>query len=92
MYNYVLHTRSNFLCIKHIVSSFTDENGTLNGDELEEVPFHETRFFVPSSYSAGPNPERSSLKKSSSGNMSTVNALVISFSVLLGICIVVVIS
>ena len=71
---------------------FTDDNATLNGDEVEEIPFHETKFYVPSSYSAGPNPERSSLTKISSGNMSAVNALVIIFSILLSISLVVALS
>ena len=69
---------------------FTDENATLEGNE--EIPFHETRYYVPSSYSAGPNPERSSLKTISSSTVSTVNALVITFFALLSISLVVALS
>ena len=69
---------------------FTDENATLEGDE--EIPFHETRYYVPSSFSAGPNPKRSSLKTISSSTVTTVNVLVITFFTLLSISLVVALS
>jgi hypothetical protein len=51
-------------------------------DEVEDIPFTKTKFYIPSSYSAGPDPKRAS-NQPSSGYMSTVNVIVIIFFVLL---------
>jgi len=66
------------------------ENNTI-GDALRKVPFHESKYYVPSSYSAGPDPNRASLPISS-GYMSTVNVIVIVFFVLLSTGFVIVCS
>ena len=76
-----------FICVLHLNTGTkggdqkgNSQNGT--GNEVEEIPFTETRFYVPSSYSAGPAPERDSMQSSSS-YMSTLNVIVIIFFVLL---------
>ena len=68
-----------------------DSKNTTIGDALKVVPFHESRFYVPSSYSAGPDPNRASMPISS-GYMSTVNVVVIIFFVLLSTGFVIVCS
>lgn len=81
----------NCLSVKH-VKLYTEKNSegdikgdsknTTIGDALKAVPFQDSRFYVPSSYSAGPDPKRASMPISS-GYMSTVNVVVIIFFVLL---------
>ena len=66
-----------------------DKNITV--DVIEVVPFHETRFYVPSSYSAGPDPKRASMHTSSS-YMSTVNIILIIVLVIMSTGLVAVLS
>ena len=69
----------------YIAGNKGEESKNVTGDEIREVvPFHETRFYVPSSYSAGPDPKRASMQ-TSSGSFTTVNIILITFFVLLSL-------
>ena len=74
-------------CMLHyILGNKGEESKNVTGDEPREVvPFHETRFYVPSSYSAGPDPKRASMQTSSGSFSTTVNIILITFFVLLSI-------
>ena len=52
-------------------------------DSADRIPFTETRFYVPSSYSAGPDPAHRASPMSSSGSLSAISIVIIMFFVLL---------
>ena len=52
-------------------------------DSADKIPFTETRFYVPSSYSAGPDPAHRASPMSSSGSLSAISIVIIMFFALL---------